>query len=206
MNKSFSISESIKFGWQTFKLNIGFFIKLALIVIAINIILGSTNNISKDNWFIAFIINIAAALVHFLVDMGLIRIGLNFYDKKKSQLSDVFGPIHLLLKYFLASFIQGLIILLGFILLIVPGIIFAIRLHFTSYLIIEKGLGPIEAIKTSWEMTKGKTINLLLFFLATIGLNLLGLLALVVGLAVTIPVTMLATAYVYKKLESNKVA
>ena len=54
-----------------------------------------------------------------------------------------------------AVILTGLFILLGFVLLIVPGIILAIRLSFVSYLVIDRKLSAWEAITTSWEMTKG---------------------------------------------------
>jgi uncharacterized membrane protein len=98
--------------------------------------------------------------------------------------------------------LQALIVIGGFILLIIPGIFFALRLQFTCYLIVDKNLGPVEAVKTSWKITKGNAWNL--FFLGILlGLiNILGLLCLIVGLFVTVPLTMLATTFVYRKLLS----
>jgi uncharacterized membrane protein len=88
-------------------------------------------------------------------------------------------------------------------LLIIPGIFFGIRLKYATYLVIDKNLGPLEAIKGSWKITRGNVWNL--FFLSILlGLiNLLGLLCLVIGLFITVPLSMLATAFVYRKLLST---
>jgi len=55
----------------------------------------------------------------------------------------------------LAGLIKFMIIGLGFLMLIVPGIIFACRLAFVNYLIIDRKMEAIEALKASWAMTRG---------------------------------------------------
>ena len=72
---------------------------------------------------------------------------------------------------------------------------------FFKYLIIDKGLGPIEALKESRRITTGQRWQLLLFVLILALLNILGALALFIGLFVTMPVTMIAMAHVYRGLE-----
>jgi uncharacterized membrane protein len=53
-------------------------------------------------------------------------------------------------------------------------------------------------------MTRGNTWNLF-FFGILIGLiNILGLLCLVVGLFITVPLSMLASAFIYRKLLNNQ--
>ena len=64
----------------------------------------------------------------------------------------------------------------------------------------EEGAGPIEAMSRSGDITRGHMVELLLWFLLMIGINILGLVALVVGIFITIPVTWVATAYVYRYL------
>jgi len=75
-------------------------------------------------------------------------------------------------------------------------------LMFVPYLVIDRGLGPIESMKESWRVTKGNKWQLFLLFLALIGINLLGVAALVVGLLVSVPITMLAAAHAYRTLTS----
>jgi hypothetical protein len=51
--------------------------------------------------------------------------------------------------------LTGIIILIGFILLIVPGFIFLIWFYFAQYLIIFEKLGPVSALKRSRQLVKG---------------------------------------------------
>jgi hypothetical protein len=65
--------------------------------------------------------------------------------------------------------------------------------------VVEAGLyGAARA--TNWRITKGHKVQLFLFGLALIGLNILGLLALVVGIVVSVPATWLAVTHAYRKL------
>ncbi|MEA3324508.1 MAG: hypothetical protein U9Q37_05135 [Euryarchaeota archaeon] len=51
--------------------------------------------------------------------------------------------------------LYGFIVVGGLILLTIPGIIWAIKFQFFDYLIVDKGLGPIDALEKSSEITRG---------------------------------------------------
>ena len=100
----------------------------------------------------------------------------------------------------LVSLVKTVAVIVGLILFIVPGIIIGIKLQFASYLVVDKNMGVVDALNKSSEMTKGIKMNLFLFGILLFLINVLGFLALIVGLLVTIPLSMVATAYVYRKL------
>ncbi len=93
----------------------------------------------------------------------------------------------------------------------IVGIIFAcaalyatVRLQFFKYFIVEhENLGPIEAFRKSYAITDGRFWQLLGVICVVIIFNLLGLLALVVGLLFTVPVTAIAYTHLYKKLSTS---
>ncbi len=72
------------------------------------------------------------------------------------------------------------------------------RLTFVEYLVLDAGKGPMEAVKDSFRITQWSVGKLVLFMFALGILNILGALALLVGLLVTIPVSILATAHLYR--------
>ncbi len=201
MTNKFIISEAVQFGWNTTKSNIGFFIGLLIVAGLIQYvpdIIATT--IEADAPFLSSIILIASYVLSMIVMMGLIKIFLRFCDGEKGGFSDLLSCYPLFFKYLVGSILYGLIVSLGLILLILPGIIWAIKFYFFDYLIIDKGLGPIDALEKSSEITRGVKLDLFTFGILLGILNLLGLLCLLVGLFVTIPVTMVATAFVYRKL------
>jgi uncharacterized membrane protein len=96
------------------------------------------------------------------------------------------------LSYFIANLAVGILVAVGFVLLIVPGIIAMLMFMFSSFIVIDREKGPIESMAVSKLITKGKRWPLLGFVLLLLLINIAGLLALVVGLLVTIPVSTLA--------------
>ena len=65
------------------------------------------------------------------------------------------------------------------------------------------GAHIVESLRKSKKLTHGVKPHLALFALAIVALNILGFLALVVGLLVTVPISMLAFAHVYLKLKAH---
>lgn len=207
MNQRFSQKEAISFGWNTTKTNLAFFIIISLTLFILQIIPAVVRQFTGNQNTSVVIINSAVAIIFWLINlvtsMGVIKISLKFIDNQSASYSDLFSQFHLFFRYLLGSILYGLIVMAGLILLIIPGIIWGIKFQFFSYSIIDQDLGPVEALKRSWIITSGVKWRLFVFNI-TLGLiNLLGLLALGVGLLVTVPTTSLAAAYVYRQLSKS---
>lgn len=199
----FSITEALSFGWNTTRHNFGFLLKVMLVIVGINFVSQILPNIDPDSMLLLLLVisgSIAGLILQLLIDLGLMAICLKFVDNQTPVLKDLFSLHALLVKFFLASLLVGICVMLGFLLFIIPGVIAALRLSFFGYLIVDQKLDAIAAIKKSWRITQGATGQLFLLALAAVILNILGVLALGIGLLVTIPTTMLASAYVYRKL------
>jgi uncharacterized membrane protein len=201
MSKKFVISEAVQFGWDTTKSNIGFFIGLLIVAGLIQYVPDIIAAIIEaDAPILSIIIQIASFVLSVIIAMGLIKICLRFCDGEKGEFSDLFSCYPLFFNYLVGSILYGLIVVVGLILLIIPGIVWAIKFQFFDYLIVDKGLGPIDALEKSSEITRGVKWELFLLGILLVIINLLGFLCLVVGLFVTIPITMVAMAFVYRKL------
>lgn len=199
--EKFSISEAIHFGWNTMKSNLGFFIGLLIFVFlftSLSSIIAA--KATEANIFLGIIFYIADFSLSIIISIGLVKIALRFCDNEKGRFADLFSQYPLFPQYLVGSILYGLIVFAGTILLIIPGIIWGIQFCFYDYFIVDKGLGPIEALKRSSAITRGVKWDLFLFFLILSGINLLGALCLLIGLFVTIPTTMVALAFVYRKL------
>lgn len=203
--RNFSKSEAVKFGFETVKKNLKFFIILVLIIGLVDFGPSFFINQYLENRNLNFFINIILGIVGTIISIGTIKISLKFVDGAKANLSDLLSSWNnylMVLKYWASSILYGLIVGVGLLLLIIPGIIWAIKFQFYTYLIVEKNLGPIEALKKSWEVTHGVKWNLFLFGVLLGLINILGFLALIVGLFVSIPTTMLAQAFIFRKLSA----
>lgn len=199
----FSKSEAVLFGWNTLKKNFGFFLGMLAIVVAINLLFALVmSSFSEEAPKVLVIaVSVISWILDLLISMGVIRITLKFCDQEKPTYRDLFSAYRLLLNYLLGSIVYGIMVAIGFVFLIIPGIYLAVKYQFYEYLIVDKGMGPLDAIKRSGVLTEGVKRNLVLFWLALFGINILGMLALGVGLIATIPVSWLANAYVYRRLQ-----
>ncbi len=201
-----SVGESVRFGWETFKkrpwIFIGAFVLVFILSGTLNGILAAvlpiegeyaTHMSSAMNFFISLTIGV-------LMEMGLLTFILRAHDDvEKVTFNDLWNP-ELFLSYLIAQLLVGLTVLLGFALLVIPGIVAAVGFMFTPYLILDKKMQPVEALRASWSLTKGHKWQLLLLACAVIGLNILGMLAFFVGVMVTAPISMLAVAHAYRTL------
>ncbi len=201
MSKKFVISYAVQFGWDITKSNIGFFIGLLIVVGLIQYVPDTVAAIIEaDAPALSLIIRIASYVLSTIIGMGIIKICLKFCDGEKGEFSDLFSCYPLFFKYLVGSILYGSIVVVGLILLIIPGIIWAIKFQFFDYSIVDEGLGPIDALEKSSEITRGVKWDLFIFAILLVIIDILGFLCLLVGLFVTIPVTMVATAFVYRKL------
>jgi uncharacterized membrane protein len=139
------------------------------------------------------------------ITVGLINVYLKLHDTNMANYPDLYSKLNLVGKTILANLLYGLIITVGIILLIVPGLIFAIKYLFFSFLVVDKGLNPIEALKQSGRITKGHRWQLLLLALSMALLNLLGTLLVFVGLLFTLPISMLVMTQAYRQLNVKPV-
>lgn len=205
--KHFSIKEAISFGWNTFKSRPWFFVQAGIVLFLVNLGVNAIQSIVEYGADEFALLNLVSAIVgiavSMLISMGETAFFLRAHDGVHSaRLADLWHPQGFW-RFVGATFCAALIIVVGFILLIVPGVIAALALTFVSYVVIEEGLSPIEALKRSAALTKGSRWQLFVLGLALFGINILGLLALGVGLFVSIPVSFLAMVHVYRALKEK---
>lgn len=95
-----------------------------------------------------------------------IKVIANRYLDKPADLGGSLSAILPLLPILLiTSLLVGIACGIGFILLIIPGIIVAMGLSMITPIIVVEKMGPIDAMKRSWELTKKKKLHLFgLFF------------------------------------------
>lgn len=101
-------------------------------------------------------------------------------------------------RLLIATFLCFLLVVLGLIAFVIPGIIFITRFYFINWLILDKNRGVIASFKESWSITRGHTWPLFIFVLCT---TLIAAATKGWALIFIIPLTFLASIYVYRKLE-----
>ncbi|MFH1692118.1 MAG: DUF975 family protein [Candidatus Omnitrophota bacterium] len=201
VKERFSKPQALRFGWDIWKKNIGFFMAVLFISFLVRLAPAFLAAIFKDEApFVSALANIFYSLIGIIISIGFIKIALSFCKGKQPEIADLFRGYRFFFIFLFGSILYGLIFLGGVVLLVVPAIIWGIQFQFFTYFIIDQKAGPIEALKRSSRITRGVKFELFIFNMMVLGINLLGLLAFGVGVLVSAPVTMLATAFVYRKL------
>lgn len=148
-----------------------------------------------------FVVSIASSVISVLVALGATHIVLSLVDGKTVSISEIFSRSDLFWKYLWASIMYGLAMGIGFILLIIPGVYILLKYGFYGYVIVDRPeLSAIDALKESARLTDGIRWQLFSFYLALIGINILGALALGIGLLYTVPVSSMAVVSLYRSL------
>jgi len=182
------VGSSYSIGWELMK---KFFLELLLLLVIsmaiqmpIQIMMKSFEiDVSAGTIFLGILGLALSILAGIPISYGIDFVNLKLVRGEKFDVGDLFiGFRENYLNVVLSGILVGAIVIAGFILLIIPGIIFAIKLSFVPYLVIDKKLDAVEAVKTSWDMTTGHSGTLFLMFLLAIPIFLLGLILLIVGI------------------------
>lgn len=199
---TFSIKEAFSSAWSAFKRNTWMLVGATAFIGGVSLV--GNMIIGDDTGILSFILSIALAVATWWLSLGFIRMGLLVHGGGTPVFKMLFAESwDRTWKYAVASIVTSIIVIVGLVLLIVPGIIAQVMLSLSVFFILEKGSGPIEALKESRRMTKGKRWDLFLFFVVAILLNIAGAIPMGLGLLVTVPVTLLAFVHVYKKIDAT---
>lgn len=194
--ESFKIKEVLRFGWQKTKENLWFLVGLEVLIYLINLLAGS----SALGFLVGLLTGLVLTQVFFRISLGEKVTWKNLFSFLTTD-----KAIH----YLLATVITTVFVIVGLFFLVVPGIIVAIMTIFVPFIILEnktpsfKDLSFWKAIKRSFVMTKGKKWKIFTFLLVAVLVNILGLIALGVGLLVSAPVTGIALASIYNKMKGS---
>jgi uncharacterized membrane protein len=201
MEQSFSIKESFRFAWNTFTTRPWLLIGLVLaFAIASQIVSLLIDDRIENGGAFGFALGLVMFVIGCAVEMMIVAFWLQAHDHIQDINFKALWQPAKIVPYIFTKIVQAVVVIAGLILLIVPGVIFALMFLFANYLVVDRGMKPIEAMKESKRITSGKKWKLLGFVLLIALLNIAGAIAFVVGLLVTIPITYLAMVHVYRTL------
>lgn|GEM_PF-637819 len=215
----FSVKQALKFGWHQMNEH-----KVFSLMLLLNVLLGLALSPITPDMFInplpgSFYGHLGIyTIVGLFIYAALWKGALLLVDNVAPQFNNIIS-FQTVINLFLFMVVYMVIVGIGFILLIVPGIIWSARLIPGQILIIDQNVGPIEALKRSWAMTKGYTIRILsigfVYFLAmqitsyviyafgTVSVQ--GIFS-IAGLSVVLSVVLFSLIYISRKLNAQAVA
>lgn len=138
--------------------------------------------------------------------VGMFRFVLNIVRGDVAQIGDLFTGAKFFWRMLGASILFGLMVFAGTLACIIPGIILALMFAPYGYVLVDEDPPGIECLSRARAATKDNLGTLFVVALAMIGVNILGMLALCVGLIFTIPLTTLYFAVAYCQMTGQRTA
>ena len=136
----FTVGEAVGYGSGAFWKNLGPMALIAVVVFAINIAFAARSGRESIPTRRRSIIQLASFLVGMLITLGWMRVALEITRGVKPEVGDLFKASGYGV-YILATILFYIGAVIGFILLIVPGIIFVATFGFYGFVIAERGDG-----------------------------------------------------------------
>lgn len=193
----------IRFGWETFKKRTWFFVGVTFLIAVLSGVSSGIASAFGHQGIAQGLGGVINLILGTFIAMGMTAFFLKGHDMPESVESKELWHPQPFWIFLATRLLVGAVVVIGIILLIVPGVIFGLMFMFAPYLVIDKGLGPIEAMKESKRITTGNKWQLFGFVLALLGVNILGAICLLVGLLVSIPVSCLAVVHAYRTLQKQ---
>lgn len=146
------------------------------------------------------IANILIAAISAPLSAGMMMIGVKIARDEQVSGTEVFAHFDKILPLAITMVLTYVLIMLGFLLLIIPGIYLAIGYIMSLPLIIDKNLGPWQALEVSRKAVTKHWFPIFGFMIVMALLYVAGALALLIGLIWAIPTLGIAYGVLYRNM------
>jgi uncharacterized membrane protein len=201
--QSFSINGAFSQAWHVFTKKWAFVYLIGIVTLLASflpaIFLGGLMERTESGG-ITIIFQVVNFLWSSAVAMGNMYVLIRIIREQPTELADMLKPLKYLGQYAWATFLYSLLMIVGMLLFIIPGLYWGYKYMYVPYLIVDKGMRTSDAFKMSALMTKGVKLKLFVFGIVTALVNIAGFLAIGFGLLITIPITALAYIAIYPVL------
>ena len=206
MKQTIVISEILKTSWQSLKsqlwILVGLLIGYMIISFTLSAFAGPTSPTSFSIGRI-IVVYLLSMIIGLIFSLGYLKNLFQTLDGIEPQFSAYGQQARKILTYFVASILVSIVVSIGFMLLIIPGVYLALRLQFFAAFIVEEDAGIIDSIQRSWKITEGQVLPLFVLLLTMIGLIILGAILLLVGVFVTAPLVYMMYCTSFRKLNTS---
>ena len=190
--------DVINYAWEVWKANLGLLVGVFVLIAVVGWLFNGLQSglqfaLQQADFgegeaaLLTLPINLIGSIAQFYLGIGQATIGLRLARGRRAEFSDVFSAGSLFLPVLGGSILFYLAMGMGFVLLVIPGIIVAVLFWSFYFLIIERKAGVIESFSVSYDMCKQNVGTTLVLFLAGMGITILGLLACGFGLLLAAP-------------------
>ncbi|WP_281646999.1 hypothetical protein [Parendozoicomonas sp. Alg238-R29] len=200
----FSVSEILSEAWGKTKgskltIHIGYAIAFAVYIGAIAIMVGATFALG-DSALFGILTQVLITAIGTPLMVGLFMLGLKRSVMSPISASEPLQYFHKTLPLLGLSIVATVFIMVGFLLLILPGIYLSFAYMFAGPLCAEKNMGVWDSLETSRKAITHRWFSFFGLFLLLGIINLIASIPLGLGLIWTLPMTSIAMGIAYRNM------
>jgi hypothetical protein len=200
-HRPISMRHAFGFAWPAFKKHFGLFTAVLLTVFGAWVVLEIVVIAGQRFGILLWAIMHLAFLIFFAgVELGLLQICRALSDGKAPAFAETFAYLSLGPKFLAAQILYLLMVVIGLLLLVVPGVYLGVRYALFGFCFANGETNPLRCFQQSAILSKGATTGLLWILAALFIFNLLGASLLGLGLLITVPLSVLIMTDVYRQL------
>lgn len=207
------IGEAIQAGWEALKrepvlLIGGYFLTMVvpavptfipMILLAAQIVQPE----SAEYWAVYSVTTLISWLASAFFAGGQMRVALAMARGSRPEFGVFFSGGDVLLPIIGANVLIAISVVIGMLLLIVPGVFLGLAFSQAIFYCADARLGAIEAMRASWRATDGHKGQLFLLWLILGAITVLGICACYIGVVATTPLMMVALAFVFTRISGR---
>jgi len=229
MEHHISIGDALRFGWQKTRAHSMLIFQVLLTLFAVQVAQSIVSKTIGDT-LQGGLATLVLIVIGIALGIGFTNIGLKIAKGEHTGYRDIMPSLSLGISYIAASLLAGLVTIVPIVIaliislvlvtilhgvavavvmvpVIAVGAVFAIyfglRYFFVRFIILENPKEITDSLRISAKITEGRKWWLLGFMIVLGLLNILGAILLLVGLLITIPMTLIAYAHVYHTLRTH---
>lgn len=210
------VGTAVSYGWKKFQEDAVTYILLLLaaavaagvvyfIVALILTAIMSSIDSAIVSWVSSMLLYAVVFIGMSIVQAGVWRAGLAATRGEKPEVSMLMDTTNLV-PFMITNVLVGLGAFVGYVLCIIPGIIWMFLTVFAGLYALDKGMEPVEAIKASIDRVKENIGQVFLVLLVAYILYIVGACLCGVGVLVTGPIALLTIVFTYRALNQEPVA
>lgn len=184
-------------------------IKITLILFLISFVVGfvvgfteGILEIKTDSSISKIISNVIEIVISGIFSFGYLSFFIKISRDEEVTYNELFSKTNMFITYILVTLLIGVFVTLGYICLIIPGIIISIGLSQVFYILLDNpDMNIMEAIKKSWNMMKGHKLDYVILQLSFLGWMIVGIFTLGILYLWLVPYIAVTNANFYNSLK-----
>jgi hypothetical protein len=140
------------------------------------------------------------------ITAGLTIIAIKHSIGRSHTVGEVLGHYGKVIPLLITIILMYVMIVIGFLLLVLPGIYLGVAYYFAIPLVVEKNMGPWEALETSRKAVSKHWFGFFGLFFCVGLINIVAIIPLGLGMIWTVPMSLLAYGIAYRNMFGYRIS